>query len=389
MVDLQSAQVAVREAGLDGWLFSNAFHRDEISDMILQVPRDGMNSRPWICVVFPDRPPEKIVHTIEAGILSHVPGRTTIYASRADFTGAITRVLGRGARVAAQFSSRFPVSSFFDHGSALLLEECGVRMVSSDDLIVSALGTIDAEGKRSIDRSCRILRAAVDEAWERLAAEVRRGAAVREADVQGWLASAIGAQGLDSGGPVLVAGRRGSADPHYMPQDGGQTLASGDVVQFDVWAKERSPGAIFGDISWAGVLGPEPGPKVQAVFDTVVAAREAALDFIRTRLASGMPVSGADVDRATREVIFARGFADGLRHRTGHSIGERIHGFGVNLDSVEFPDERRLREGSCFSVEPGIYLGEFGIRTEVDAYISEGKLVVCGGERQTRLLLVV
>jgi Xaa-Pro aminopeptidase len=173
-----------------------------------------------------------------------------------------------------------------------------------------------------------------------------------------------------------------------MPRDGGESLAPGDVVQFDVWAKERSPGAIFGDISWAGILAPEPDPKARAVFETVVAAREAALDFIRARLASGTPVTGADVDRATREIISSRGFAGGLRHRTGHSIGERVHGFGVNLDSVEFPDERRLREGSCFSVEPGIYLDGFGIRTEVDAYISEGSLVVCGGERQARLLLV-
>ncbi len=165
-------------------------------------------------------------------------------------------------------------------------------------------------------------------------------------------------------------------------------LGPGDVVQFDVWAKERSPGAVFGDISWAGVLAPEPGPEHQAVFETVVAAREAGLDFIRGRLGSGAAVSGAEVDRVVREVISGRGYAGGIRHRTGHSIGERVHGFGVNLDSVEFPDDRLLREGSCFSVEPGIYLEEFGVRTEIDAYISAGSLVACGGERQTRLLLV-
>jgi Xaa-Pro dipeptidase len=388
MTGFQAAQKAIREAGLHGWLFYNAFHRDEISDLLMDVSPQGMNSRPWACLVRPEGPPVKVVHAIEAGILDHLPGQSMRYVARAEFTAALSRALPPGSRAAAQFSSRFPVCSFLDHGTALLLQQSGVILVPSDDLIVSSLGTLDDQGVSSIQRAAAILHRAVEAAWERLSSEVRAGRTVREGDVQAWLSSFVGERGLDPGGPLLVAAAAGSADPHYMPAAGGRPLKPGDVVQFDIWGKEHAPGAVFGDISWVGVLAPRPSDLAQRVFDAVVAAREAALELISRRLADRVPVSGADVDRAARREIENRGLASGLRHRTGHSIGGRVHGFGVNLDSVEFPDDRLLREGSCFSVEPGVYLEEFGMRTEVDVVISKGRLAVCGGERQRSLLLV-
>ena len=157
-------------------------------------------------------------------------------------------------------------------------------------------------------------------------------------------------------------------------------------MQFDVWAREKSPGAVYADISWLGVCAAAPTPAQKQVFYAVVEAREAALAFLERGFARGTPVRGAEVDRVTRAVIVRRGFEKGIRHRTGHSIGTRVHGFGVNLDSVEFPDERLITEGSCFSIEPGIYLEQFGMRTEIDCCIRDGGPEVTGGERQTALL---
>jgi Xaa-Pro dipeptidase len=160
------------------------------------------------------------------------------------------------------------------------------------------------------------------------------------------------------------------------------------VIQFDLWARGSQEGAVFADISWVGICASTPTAAQERVFEAVVAAREAALSFLERGFSRGDPVRGAEVDRAARAVLVDRGFGDCIRHRTGHSIGSRVHGFGVNLDSVEFPDERLLKEGACFSIEPGIYLEDFGMRTEIDCCIHRGRPVVTSGERQADLLVL-
>ncbi len=388
MIDLHAAQKAIREENLGGWLFYNVFHRDEISDLILQVPRGHINTRPWACVVFPDLPPFKLVHAIEPGILDQVPGRSSAYSAREEFIRALENALPRNAPVAAQFSTRFPVSSFLDHGTAMLLERGGARLVSSENLLARCLGTIDERGIASHQKAAKTLYDIVRIVWVRIAKAVTSGKHLHEAEVQGWMQALISERGLECDEPPIVAAGAGSADPHYSPRGDGALLERGLVIQLDIWAKERVEGSIFGDISWIGVLDGEAKPEYKRAFDAVAEAREAAVDLISGSLGTGKLLSGADVDRAARAKLVDAGYARGIRHRTGHSIGGRVHGFGVNLDSVEFPDERTLREGACFSIEPGIYLEDFGMRSEIDGYIHDGKLTVSGGERQRRLLLL-
>jgi Xaa-Pro dipeptidase len=187
-------------------------------------------------------------------------------------------------------------------------------------------------------------------------------------------------------GPPIVGAGRHTNDPHFGVEGRGAVLAGGDTVQFDLWAKETTPGAVFADISWLGVCAPSPSALQQNVFEAVRDAREAAVSLLERRLGERAAVTGADADRASREVLVRRGFAHGIKHRTGHSIGARVHGYGVNLDSVEFPDERILADGACFSIEPGIYLEDFGMRTEIDCIIHDGVLRVTGSTRQASLL---
>ncbi len=384
MTDIARIARAIREAGLSGWLFYNQFHRDEISDLALDIPRATHNSRPWAYVVPAEGEPIRIVHAIEPGILEHLPGRLVRCTARDDLFAAIGAALGPGARLAAQFSAAFPVSSFLDHGTAQLIERLGIRLVSSEELIVDCLGTLDPEGIASHRRAALALHAVVHSAWARIRSAVAAGEAVHEADAQEWIAGLFAEAGLVTDGPALVAAGEASADPHYEPVGRGRELAPGDVVQLDLWAREPGERSVFADISWVGVLAPRPTAEQVRMFDAVVSAREAAVAAIEAGLASGL--SGADVDRVVRDLIGGMGFAGGLRHRTGHAIGTRVHGYGVNLDSVEFPDHRRLREGSCFSIEPGIYLDRFGMRTEVDGIVRGGRLELTGGPRQQRLL---
>jgi len=388
MLDIQKIRAAIREEGLSGWLFYNMFHRDEIADLILEVPGQRSNTRPWVCVVSADRPPVKIVHRIEASILSHVPGETILYYTREEFGRALTRALPADGRLAADYSPGIPVGSFLDHGTALLLQSLGASLAPAEGIVARYLGTIDESGRLSHEAAERVLHAAVHEAWALLSDAMGNGRAVREGDLRDRISRGIADAGLESDGPPVVGAGRHTNDPHFRVDDAGAALERGDVVQFDLWARAKTAGAVYADIAWVGVCAASPTPRQKQVFDAVLAAREAAVSLLQRGLEKGEPVRGADVDRTARAVLARLGFQEGIRHRTGHSIGGRGHGVGVNLDSVEFPDERLLTEGACFSIEPGLYLEEFGMRTEIDCCIHGGRLAVTGAERQTALLLL-
>jgi Xaa-Pro dipeptidase len=387
MPDIEKLRAAVRGEGLSGWFFYNMAHRDAIADLVLEVPADRSNSRPWAWLFLVDRPPVKIVHRIEAGILRHLPGETILYYTREELTRALASVLPRSGKLAADFSSTVPVSSFLDHGTALFLESLGATLVSAENLVAEYLGRVDEAGQRSQEAAAAVLLSAVHGAWARLSEEVRAGRAVREGDLQDWVVGSVTGAGLPCEPPITGTGRH-TNDPHFAVEGRGELVRPGDVIQFDLWARARAEGSIYADISWIGVCAAAPTAEQEAVFDAVTAAREAALSFLSESLAAGRAVRGAEVDRAARAALAGRGFAERVRHRTGHSIGGRVHGFGVNLDSVEFPDERPLREGACFSIEPGIYLEGFGMRTEIDCCIRGGRAVVTSGERQRALLVV-
>jgi Xaa-Pro dipeptidase len=387
MTDIERMRGAIRGEDLSGWLFYNIAHRDAVADLILDVPADRSNSRPWVYVFFVDKPPLKIVHQIEAGVLRHLPGETVLYYTREEFTRALAGALPRAGRFAADFSRHIPVASFLDHGTAAFLQDIGVTLVSAEDLVAGYLGTVTDSGRDSQESAGKVLRLAVDATWARLAREMAAGRQVREGDLQDWIMESVRGAGLACDPPITGAGRH-TNDPHFAVEGRGDAVRAGDVIQFDLWACGSAPGSVYADVSWVGVCAAGPTPLQGRVFDAVAAAREAALSLLERGLARGEPLRGADVDRAARAVLIQRGFGDRIRHRTGHSIGSRVHGFGVNLDSVEFPDERLLKEGACFSIEPGLYLEDFGMRTEIDCCIFNGRPVVTSGERQAALLVL-
>ena len=280
-----------------------------------------------------------------------------------------------------------PVGSFLDHGTALLLARSGCRLVPAENLVARCLGTLDDSARRSHSAAASVLFAAVQEAWglvvERLAGDAGSRRPLREAELRDLITSRISRAGLVTDGPPIVGAGVNSSNPHYTVQGDGAPISPGEVVQLDMWAKEDASGAVYADISWIGVAARKPTPAQARAFEGVVQAREAAVETLVRGLAQGKGVRGAEVDAAARSTLVKLGYGEYLRHRTGHSIGGRVHGFGVNLDSVEFPDTRVIPEGACFSIEPGVYMPEFGMRTEIDCWIQGGRLVVTGNERQT------
>jgi Xaa-Pro dipeptidase len=386
MTDLRKASEAIREEGLNGWLFLNFQHRDRIADLALGIPGEAVNTRPWVYLLLPGGGAVKIVHAIESSILDHLPGDKQTYVSRTELASALRAAAPKGGSTAVQVSRDIAAVSFLDRGHAALLEACGFNLISSAGLIQRTLGLLDLAAQAGHQRAAETLYAVVHRIWEKIERTMRSGTGLREAEVQDWILELLAEKKLVSEGRPIVAAGQNSGDPHYTPRNRGDLLEPGSVLQLDLWAREAEPGSVHADISWVGWLGARIPEREQEVFAALVRARETGLAAIAASWQAGQPPSGADIDRRVRAVLTEAGYADHLRHRTGHAIDSHIHGFGANLDAVEFPDERLLLEGSCFSIEPGLYFSDFGMRTEIDVIIRGGGTLVSGAERQSALL---
>ena len=386
-MDLARARRALADEGLGGWLFYNLQHRDRIADRVLGIPDSVHNTRPWVYLARAQGEPLKLVHLIEQRILDSLPGERRTYASRTEFLAGLRELAQEPGPVACQFSTELPVLSYLDHGTASLLEQCGFSLRSSQALIQRFLGVLDEEGARSHEAAAAHLYDIVTRVWEQVRSQLRAGRSPNEADVQGWILDQFRARDLATeSAPVAAVGEH-SADPHYEPPSSGSApLEEGQVLLLDLWARQDRPGAVYADITWVGMLGPRAPEPVAQAFGAVARARDEGLSFIAEALRRGEQPAGAEVDRRVRAALQQAGYGAWLQHRTGHAIDAQLHGFGANLDSVEFPDPRRLIEGSCFSVEPGVYLRGFGVRSEVNVLIRGGVAVVTGGRPQAELL---
>ncbi len=386
MPDIARAKRAIGEEKLSGWLFFNLHHRDSLSDRILEISGEGHNSRPWLYLIRRHGEPVKVVHGIEAGVLDHLPGEMRVYSSRSSFLDILRELAGKEEVTAAQFSLQVPFISFLDHGTARVLSDCGFNLTPSDKLVQRFLGLLDECAMESHEEAAAKLYAIVEEIWNRIRSRMKKTSLLYEGEVQQWILDLFQREGLHSDFPPLVAVGKNTANPHYLVKGDGQKLEDGAVLQLDIWARMKNRDSVYGDISWGGVLASSVPEEVAAVFDTLVTARELAVDCITQAFKSKRPFSGFEVDQRVRSLIIERGYGEFLLHRTGHAIDAEVHGYGVNLDCVEFPDSRLILEGSCFSIEPGIYKAHFGLRTEINVYIKNSIAVISGGVPQQKLL---
>ncbi|MDR2371154.1 MAG: aminopeptidase P family protein [Treponema sp.] len=381
---LEEIQKAIREEKLDGWLFCNFRHRDKLSDEILSIQPGVSNSRLWVYAVPAAGPRSgilKLVSRVEEDILGGLPGEKVPYTGRAELLSGL-KALG-GKRWGVHSSATLTAISWLDAGTADLLKEAGLTLVSAAGLVQRFKGLLDGEGTASHERAAAHLYETVSLAWEKVRRAYDRKETVEEADIQTFFMSEFEKRKLITDHPPIIAAGANSGNPHYEVRNSAK-FKNGDVIQFDIWAKE--PDGINADISWIGFYGSEVPPGIEKRFNDLVSAREAGLAFIGGELAAKRRPSGAGVDGVVRERLISLGYENAIRHRTGHGIDTEVHGSGVNIDSVEFPDDRLLLDGSCFSLEPGIYFSEYGLRTEIDVYIQNGKPVVSGGKRQFKLL---
>jgi len=284
-----------------------------------------------------------------------------------------------------------PYVSRVDAGTVEILREMGIEVVTAADLIQRFEATLTVEQLASHQRAARGLRSIVDETFAEIAQLISSGRPVSEFSVQESVMARFSAQGLVTHAPPIVAVNEHSADPHYGPTaNNDRAIRRGDFILLDLWAKEASADSVYADFTWVAFAGDKISDEHARVFRIVAEARDAAVELVERRVAAGEPVSGREADRAARSVIERAGFGDAFVHRTGHSIGREVHGTGANLDSLETLDDRRLIDNTCFSVEPGIYLpGKFGVRSELDMTIENGRALVSGEPRQREIVALI
>ncbi len=380
----------MRGAKLDGWLFYDFRGRDPIAQHILNLP-NRMRTRRWYYFVPAKGDPKKLVHKIEAESLAALPGDTLYYAGQHELHKNLKKMLGRAKKVAMQYSPKneIPYVAMVDAGTVELVRGAGPKVVSSADLVQKYEACWSAEQTESHFSAGVIIDRIVSGAFEHAAKCVREKIALTEYDLKQWILKEFEAAGIWAEEGPDIAVNAHASDPHYGPTaESAAPIGEGDLLLLDVWGKKKTPGSVYYDVTWMSYLGAKVPEKYAKVFTVVREARDKAVDLIRTHVAKGKPLQGWQVDQAARRVIEKAGYGKYFFHRTGHSIGEKVHGNGANMDGLETHDARHLIPHTCNSVEPGIYLPEFGVRTEVNVYIDEDEARVTGAVQDEILALL-
>ncbi len=393
MTRLEEISGALRSASLDGWLFYDFRMSDPLAYRILELPENGIATRRWFCLVPATGKPTAIVSAVEAHRLDALCADKIVYRSHDEMLAALGTTLKGTRRIAMDYSPgcAIPYVSRVDAGTIEMVRATGVEIVSAADLIQRFEAALTREQLASHHRAAQALRAIVDATFAEIGRSISGGRPVSEVSVQEFVMSRFAAQGLTTYAPPIVAVNEHSADPHFAPsRERDRAIRRGDFILLDLWAKEAGPDSIYADFTWVAYVGDKIPDEHAQVFKIVMQARDAAVDLVESRVAAREPVSGREADRAARAVIEAAGFGEAFVHRTGHSIGREVHGAGANLDSLETLDDRRLIDNTCFSVEPGIYQpNKFGVRSELDMTIENGRAMVSGEPRQREIFAIL
>ena len=380
MPDIKAIQKELRASKMDGWLFYDFRQRDRIAYRVLDLA-PGMATRRWFYLIPARGEPRKLVHRIESGTLDSLPGQQMLYLGENELRKGLRWLLGRAKKVAMQYSplNALPDVSTVDAGTIELVQNLGRKVVSSAELVQKFEARWTPEQLDTHLQAGRIIDRIMNQAFGQAGAYVRQKKGFTEYDLQQWILEQFRANLITSDGPPIVAVGPNSGNPHYEPrQESSQPICEGDLLLVDIWARTRAPMSVYYDITWTGFLGTSVPAKYAKIFSIVKEARDRAVAFVQDAVRAGKVIRGWEVDRVARETISNAGYAKWFIHRTGHSIGQEVHGNGANLDSLETRDDRRIVPHTCYSVEPGIYLPEFGIRSEVNVYVADRNVRVTG-----------
>jgi Xaa-Pro aminopeptidase len=391
MLDREAVQAALRELDCDGWLLYDFRGLNLLAQRLLALEGKSL-SRRWFYLIPVQGEPWKLVHAIEPGALDHLPGRKIVYRRWQELEQGVSQILTGCRRVALEYSPRNanPYISRVDGGTLELIRACGCELISSGDLVQLFEATWDEEQEQSHFEAARLCRAAFDAAFDYILTQVRQHGSVTESAVQQHILHFFESHDLTTYSPPIVAANVHSGDPHFetCPEQ-DVAIGPGTFVLIDLWAKKKRPRAVYADYTRVAFVGERVPEEIDRIFRVVVAARDAGIRYVQEAFAHRRPLRGWEVDAVVREVIDSAGYGAYFTHRTGHNIGQEVHGNGAHIDGFETREERRLIPRTAFSIEPGIYLPQFGVRSEVNVYIDgTAQVHVTGGEPQQEVHLL-
>jgi Xaa-Pro aminopeptidase len=392
-MDLARIQQILRNEKLDGWLFYDFRKSNPIAYAVLGLSLDEFYTRRWFYFVPATGTPTALISAVESHVLHSLPGERRHFRTWQEMHAYLQHLLHQGMRVAMEYSPRnaIPYISRVDAGTVELVRSYGAEVVSSANLSQYFVAQLTDEQINSHREAGRRLMAVKNRLFAELGEDLRHGRELNEYSVQQRFIGMIQQVGLVPEAPIVGANAH-SGNPHYEPTSTTHSpIQRGELVLFDFWAHLPSPGAVYADYTWVAFAGTrdEIPQRQRDIFGIVRRARDTGIAFVRERLAAGTPVEGRQVDDVVRGVIARAGYADYFVHRTGHSITTDEHGNGANLDNLETQDERILLPHTCCSVEPGIYLPEFGIRSEVNMLILEHDVEVTGVPVQEEIVALL
>jgi Xaa-Pro dipeptidase len=384
-MQIEELQKAVLASGLDGWLFFDHHRRDPLAYRILGIPAEVEVTRRWYYFVPAHGQGRKLVHRIENRALDSLPGQKNAYSSWTDQHQQLKKLLTGCSRIAMQYSPNcaIPYISLVDAGTIELIRAAGVDVVSSAGLVQEFEARWTDRQLTSHLQAGKLVDQIRREAFDLIGGRLRDGATVTEYEVQQFILGRFSQALLSTDHGPIVASNEHASDPHYEPtRENTRHVKIGDFVLIDLWAKSIEPESVYYDVTWSGYCGNDIPPEIQNVFEIVRDARKKAARFVIEKTARAEPFAGFEVDDVARLSIEQKGYGEAFFHRTGHSIGTEVHGTGANMDNFEAHDERLVIPNTCFSIEPGIYLPNFGVRSEVNVYVGNGFAQVTGEEQE-------
>lgn len=391
-LDVAAVQCALKQEALDGWLLYDFHGSNPIAQRLAGLANGGhMTTRRWYYFVPASGQPRGLVHAIERHNLDALPGDKRVYAGREQLESGLDALLAGAKRVAMEYSpaNAIPYVSRVDAGTAESIRARGVEIVSSGDLVQrfeAAWTTAQLETHRLASESLYRIK---DRTFETVSSMLKAGTPATEYDIQQLMVRWFAEEGLVSDSAPVVALRENAGNPHYLPGPAqAKAITPDEVLLLDLWGKKETAGAVFADISWVGFTGRQVPEACTKAFAAAARARDAAVAIVQDAAANGRDLRGWEVDRVARGVLIDAGYAAHVIHRTGHSLGETVHGNGVHLDDYETHDDRRILPGTGFTIEPGLYFDTFGIRTEINMYRGERDAMVTGPRQQDIVTLL-
>ncbi len=371
---IHNVQKLLKEHHIDGWLIYDFHKSNELLYDFLCVPKHAHLTRRFFYWIPAGGEPKQLIHVLDSHVMDHLPGEKLVYMNWHSLRSNLEKIFDGVKTVAMEYSplGMNPYISKVDAGTVELVRELGVEVISSGPFLQYFTCLLSPFQYQTHVEAAKFLEKLIQEALLQIKMALEEGRHIDEYCLQQWILREMEKNQFMTEGEPIVAVNSNSGNPHYCPtKDHCSPIRKGDFILLDMWCKKKVGGAVFADLTFVAVASQKPSPLQEEIFSIVRESQEAATEFVKMRFANNQIVKGFEVDEVCRRVIQEKGYGEQFIHRTGHNLYIHNHGPGASLDSLEILDERPVLQKTCFTIEPGIYLKEFGIRLEYDVYISE------------------